>query len=170
MAPLELVDQPARLAPVGGRDEADASAVGELFEVVELAVGYGVVGGHRRAPFVGAGWSRKPRPVESGVTRPQDALDPSGLTPGEQSAHWLRLQHPQRGDGRNGHLASSGFIRLTRSVRLFALVDESLVEPIEVYWRRKDAERALAELLRDEPDWWDLVRIEEFDLGEPCWN
>jgi hypothetical protein len=55
-------------------------------------------------------------------------------------------------------------------VRLFALVDESLVEPIEVYWRRKDAERALAELLRDEPDWWDLVRIEEFDLGEPCWN
>jgi hypothetical protein len=52
-------------------------------------------------------------------------------------------------------------------VRLFALVDRSLPEPVELYARREDAERTLAELLRDEPDWESLLSIEEVELDEP---
>jgi hypothetical protein len=51
-------------------------------------------------------------------------------------------------------------------MRFFALVDLSLVEAIELYVWREDAERTLAELLRDEPEWRSLFRIEEIDLGE----
>ena len=51
-------------------------------------------------------------------------------------------------------------------MRFFALVDLSLVEAIELYVRREDAERTLAELLRDEPEWRSLFRIEEVELGE----
>jgi len=45
--------------------------------------------------LVAGGWSRKPRPGELGVTRPFGRGNPSGLTPGEQAADWLRLQQPQ---------------------------------------------------------------------------
>jgi len=52
---------------------------------------------------------------------------------------------------------------------VFALVDESVVErvefSVELFARREDAERTLAELLHDEPEWRDLFRIEEIDLG-----
>jgi hypothetical protein len=59
-------------------------------------------------------------------------------------------------------------------VRVFALVDESVVElvefSVELFARREDAERTLAELLHDEPEWRGLFRIEEIDLGEPSMN
>jgi hypothetical protein len=55
-------------------------------------------------------------------------------------------------------------------MRLFALVDRSLPEPIELYVRREDAERTLAELLRDEPGWQSLLSIEQIELDEPGRN
>ena len=55
-------------------------------------------------------------------------------------------------------------------MRFFALVDLWLGEAIELYVRREDAERMLAELLRDEPSWESLFRILEVDLAEPSWN
>lgn len=63
---------------------------------------------------------------------------------------------------------------MTRRVRVFALVDSSVVQlvefSVELFARREDAERTLAELLHDEPEWRDLLRIEEIDLGEPSMN
>ena len=53
-----------------------------------------------------------------------------------------------------------------RAVRFFAVVDLSLLEALELYVRREDAERMLAELLRDEPSWESLFQIEEIELGE----
>jgi hypothetical protein len=89
------------------------------------------------------------------------------LTPGEHVAHWLRLQRPQEVcGGWNSHLALARLIGLTRAMRFFALVDLSLLEAIQLYVRREDAERTLAELLRDEPSWAWLFRIEEIELGE----
>ena len=61
-------------------------------------------------------------------------------------------------------------MRFTRPMRFFGLVDLSLAEAIELYVRREDAERTLAELLRDEPQWRSLFRIEEIELGELSWN
>ena len=59
-------------------------------------------------------------------------------------------------------------------MRVFALVDESVVElvefSVELFARREDAERTLAELLHDEPEWRRIFRIEEVDLGEPSMN
>jgi len=71
------------------------------------------------------------------------------------------------GDDRKSHLAPATAIRLTRLVRLFALVDRSLLEPIDLYVRREDAERMLAELLHDKPAWESLIWIEEIELGQP---
>jgi hypothetical protein len=65
---------------------------------------------------------------------------------------------------------SAASISFTRSVRFFALVDLSLFEAIELYVRREDAERTLAELLRDEPEWQSLFRIEEIELSGLSWN
>ena len=55
-------------------------------------------------------------------------------------------------------------------MRFFALVDLSLFEAIELYVRREDAERTLAELLSDEPEWHSLFRIEEIELSGLSWN
>jgi hypothetical protein len=55
-------------------------------------------------------------------------------------------------------------------MRFFGLVDLSLAEAIELYVRREDAERTLAELLRDEPTWEFLFRIEEIELGQLTCN
>ncbi len=59
-------------------------------------------------------------------------------------------------------------------MRVFALVDESVVElvefSVELFARREDAERTLEELLHDEPEWRGLFRIEEIDLGEVSRN
>lgn len=55
-------------------------------------------------------------------------------------------------------------------MRVFALVDVSVVElvefSVELFARREDAERTLAELLHDEPGWRNIFRIEEIDFGE----
>ena len=53
---------------------------------------------------------------------------------------------------------------------MFALVDLSLPETLELFLRREDAERALSEVLHDEPDWKRLLRIEEIELVDSCWN
>ena len=46
---------------------------------------------------------------------------------------------------------------MTRRMRVFALIDESVVElvelSVELFARREDAGRTLAELLHDEPGW-----------------
>jgi hypothetical protein len=49
-------------------------------------------------------------------------------------------------------------------VQLYALIDLSLPEPIDVYVRREDAERTLAVLLRDEPAWSKLLSIAVIEL------
>ena len=55
-------------------------------------------------------------------------------------------------------------------MRVFALVDESVVRlvelSVELFARREDAEQTLAELLHDQPSWRNVFRIEEIDLGE----
>jgi hypothetical protein len=76
----------------------------------------------------------------------------------------------EEGNGWNGHLALERSIGLTRAMRFFAVVDLWLVEAVELYVRREDAERTLAELLRDEPSWERLFQIEEIELGELSWN
>ena len=50
-------------------------------------------------------------------------------------------------------------------MRFFGLVDVSLLEAMELYVWREDAERTLAELLHDEPSWESLFRI-EIELGQ----
>jgi hypothetical protein len=92
------------------------------------------------------------------------------LTPGEYAAYWLRLQHPQGRTGRKRKLAPPALIRFTCRARFFGLVDVSLAEAVEVFVRRADAERTLAELLRDEPQWQPLFRIEAVEIGDLCWN
>ena len=65
-------------------------------------------------------------------------------------------------------------MELARRVRVFALVDASMVRlvefSVELFVRREDAERTLAELLHDEPSWRNVFRIEEIDLGEASPN
>ena len=91
------------------------------------------------------------------------------MTPGEHVADWLRLQHP-KGDDRKSHLAPASSVRLTRPVRFFGIVDLWLVEAVELYVRREDAEETLAGLLRDEPEWRSLFCIEEIELVGVSWN
>ena len=55
-------------------------------------------------------------------------------------------------------------------MRVFGLVDLSLLEAIELFLLREDAERVLAEILCDEPSWESLLRIEEIALVAACWN
>jgi hypothetical protein len=134
----------------------DALSIGPLDDVVDLA--------HERVeeltPVVG----------QVGDRAPKGRGNPSGLTPGEQAAHWLRLQHPQGRDCEAPKSPPAPRIGLTCGVRFFGLVDLSLLEAVELFVRREDAERTLGELVRDEPEWESLFRIEEFELGEVCWN
>ena len=53
-------------------------------------------------------------------------------------------------------------------MHVYALIDLLLPEPIDVYVRREDAERTLAELLRDEPGWRTLLSIAEIALSAPA--
>ena len=53
-------------------------------------------------------------------------------------------------------------------MHVYALIDLSLPEPIDVYVRHEDAERTLAELLRDEPGWRTLLSIAEIALSAPA--
>jgi hypothetical protein len=50
-------------------------------------------------------------------------------------------------------------------VRAYALVEAGDPKAIDVYFREKDAKRALEECLRDEPDWHGLLSVEEIELS-----
>jgi hypothetical protein len=50
------------------------------------------------------------------------------------------------------------------AVRVYALMDASLREPIDVYGSRAEAERVLAVLLSDEPDWRPMLSIATIEL------
>jgi hypothetical protein len=45
-------------------------------------------------------------------------------------------------------------------VRAFALVELGDAEAIDLFLREEDAERALADALRDEPDWVGMLYVE----------
>jgi hypothetical protein len=50
-------------------------------------------------------------------------------------------------------------------VRLYALVEASDPEAIDVFISSEDAQRALDDCLLDEPNWRDLLRIEPIELA-----
>jgi hypothetical protein len=50
-------------------------------------------------------------------------------------------------------------------MRLYALVEAGDPEAIEVYLCEQDAQRALQECVRDEPQWQGPLRIEEVELS-----
>ena len=49
-------------------------------------------------------------------------------------------------------------------MRFFGVVDLWLAEAVELFVCEADAERMLAELLADEPDWQGLFRVEPIEL------
>ena len=49
-------------------------------------------------------------------------------------------------------------------MRLYALVEAGDPETIDLFLTEQDAQRALADCLRDEPEWRYLLRIEEIEL------
>jgi hypothetical protein len=51
-------------------------------------------------------------------------------------------------------------------MRLYALVEAGDPEAIDVYLCEQDAQRALEDCLRDEPQWQVLLRVEEIELSE----
>jgi hypothetical protein len=50
-------------------------------------------------------------------------------------------------------------------MRLYALIEADDPEAIDVYLAEEDAQRALEDCLRDEPDWRGLLRVEEIEFG-----
>jgi hypothetical protein len=50
-------------------------------------------------------------------------------------------------------------------MRLYALVEAGDPEAIDVYLREEDAQRALEDCLRDEPEWRGLLRVEEVEFA-----
>jgi hypothetical protein len=50
-------------------------------------------------------------------------------------------------------------------MRLYAPVEASDPEAIDVYLAEEDAQRALEDCLRDEPDWRGLLRVEEIEFS-----
>ena len=50
-------------------------------------------------------------------------------------------------------------------MRLYALVEAGDPEAIDVYLCERDAQRALEECLRDEPEWRTLLRVEEIEFS-----
>lgn len=51
-------------------------------------------------------------------------------------------------------------------MRFFGVVDGWVEEAVELFVRREEAERMLAEVLADEPQWQDLLWVELIELGE----
>jgi hypothetical protein len=51
-------------------------------------------------------------------------------------------------------------------VRLYALVEADDSEAIDVYLCEQDAQRALEDCLRDEPQWEGRLRVEELELSD----
>ena len=52
------------------------------------------------------------------------------------------------------------------SVRAYALMDRSSPEAVDVYLRRRDADEALAAVLRDEPTWEPNFSVVEIEFDE----
>jgi hypothetical protein len=50
-------------------------------------------------------------------------------------------------------------------MRLYVLVEAGDPEAIDVNLCEQDAQRALENCLRDEPDWRGLLRVEELEFG-----
>ncbi len=50
-------------------------------------------------------------------------------------------------------------------MRLYALVEAGDPEAIDVYLCEQDAQRALEECLRDEPEWRTLLRVQEIEFS-----
>jgi hypothetical protein len=76
------------------------------------------------------------------------------ITPGESSPHDPQLQEQER------------------VMRAYALIELGDQEAIDLFLREEDAERALAECLRDEPDWAGMLYVAriEFDDGDVSLN
>jgi hypothetical protein len=51
-------------------------------------------------------------------------------------------------------------------MRAWALVELGDAEAVDLFLREEDAERALAECMRDEPQWAGLLRVERIELDE----
>jgi hypothetical protein len=49
-------------------------------------------------------------------------------------------------------------------VRVWGLIEIGDTEAIDVFLSEDDADRALAECLRDEPEWRGLLRVQELEL------
>ena len=54
------------------------------------------------------------------------------------------------------------------SMRLYALVEAGDPEAVDVYLCEQDAQRALEDCLRDEPQWRGLLRVEAIDSPQPA--
>src|ERR1700694_3457559 len=112
--------------------------------------------------------------VRSPVSRARRARKPVRVDAGRACRRLAAAPAPPRRAWRVEPLASRRRFELTRRMRVFALVDSSMVQlvefSVELFARREDADRTLAELLHDELEWRDLFRIEEIDLGEPSMN
>jgi hypothetical protein len=50
-------------------------------------------------------------------------------------------------------------------MRLYALVEAGDPEAVDVYLCEQDAQRALEDCLRDEPEWRGPLRVEEVELS-----
>ena len=50
-------------------------------------------------------------------------------------------------------------------MRLYALAEAGDPEAIDVYLCEQDAQRALEDCLRDEPEWCGLLRVEEIEFA-----
>jgi hypothetical protein len=56
-------------------------------------------------------------------------------------------------------------------MRAYALVTaDSAGEAVDVFLRREDAETALAECLRDEPDWREVLRVAPIELDDATYR
>jgi hypothetical protein len=53
---------------------------------------------------------------------------------------------------------------------VWGVVSSEIEQVIEFFESRKDAERMLAEIVRDEPDWLYEFRIERIELGAESLN
>ena len=67
------------------------------------------------------------------------------------------------GAGARARLPAPLRVRVPR-MRLYALVEAGDPEAIDVFLRDEDAQRALQDCLRDEPDWRGLLRVEEIEF------
>jgi hypothetical protein len=75
---------------------------------------------------------------------------------------------PRAGGSPKETMVGEGSRGYAHAVAAWALVETGDREAIDVFLTREDAERALADCLRDEPGWRGLLWIEEVELaGKP---